>query len=408
MSRFSLLIFLFASITAFAQKVGLDTIARIPKELTEISGMERDASGIIWAINDSGNQPYVYQINERGEIIKKTWIANATNQDWEELTQDDKGNLYIGDFGNNRNNRKDLLVYVVRINHLMKQDTATAQRIEFVYEDQSAFPPEEPKRNFDMEAMVYYKNRLILFSKNRTEPFTGYSNLYQLPTVPGVYEAEKIDSLYLGKGPKELYQLTAAALSPDGKRLALMSYDKFYVVYDFPYGDLIGGRIELFEFEEVSQKESVVWQSDSVLLISDEKSVLGGGNMYALDLSDQIKNNSKVRREEVDVPRKEFGDSLTINVKTELRGPIYYEFYSGEGERVNFGKVGYFDRGDHEFVLAPPEFPNGMYMLNIQIGSRPHAFFVYRYNPVDWEEVKNEFQNNAKERQNRQTKEPDK
>ena len=398
MIRLTLLIFLFTTFTAFAQKVGLDTIATIPDELTEISGMEHDASGIIWAINDSGNEPYVYQINERGEIIKKTWIANATNQDWEELTQDENGNMYIGDFGNNRNNRQDLVVYIVRISDLMKKDTAAAERIEFAYDDQEKFPPNEPRRNFDMEAMVYYKNRLILFSKNRTEPFTGYSNLYQLPTVPGTYEAKKIDSLYLGKGPKELFQLTAAAISPDGKRLVLMSYDKFYLIHDFPYADLIGGRVEQFEFEEVSQKESVVWQSDSILFISDEKSVLGGGNMYALNLSEQIKNNSKVRREEVDVPIKEFGDSLRIQVKTELRGPIYFEFYSGEGERVSFGKVGYFDRGEHEFVLTPPEFQNGMYMLNIQIGSRPHAFFVYRYNPVDWEEVKKEFERNKVER----------
>ena len=153
----------------------------------------------------------------------------------------------------------------------------------------------------------------------------------------------------------------------------------------------------MHEFEEVSQKESVIWNADSTLLISDEKSVLGGGNLYGLNLAPQIKNNSKVRREEVSIPNKEFGDTLLVQFETELRGPVYYEFYSGEGDRVSYGKVGEFERGKHEFELTPDLFNNGMYMLNIQIGSRPHAFFVYRYNPVDWEKVKKEFENQGEE-----------
>jgi hypothetical protein len=31
-------------------------------------------------------------------------------------------------------------------------------------------------------------------------------------------------------------------------------------------------------------------------------------------------------------------------------------------------------------------------MVNIQVGKRPHAFFVYRFTGVDWEKVRGEFE----------------
>ena len=400
--------FQFLMFLAHAQNVQLDTLAKIPEVLTEISGMENAANGAIWAINDSGNDPVVFQIDEKGKVLRSVFIANATNVDWEEMTKDDDGNIYIGDFGNNRNARQDLKVYIVKELDLQKKDTAEAQIIEFAYEDQYAFPPKVEKQNFDMEAMVYYKNRLILFSKNRTKPFTGYTNVYQLPNVPGKYVAAKIDSLNLGEGPRELYQVTGASISPDGLRVLLLSYDKFYIIHDFPYADLVGGRVEMKEFEEVSQKEAIIWKDDSTIVISDEKSVLGGGYLYQLDVASSIKENNKIRKAEVEIPVKEFKDTLLVEFETEVRGKVYYEFYSGEGDRIDFAKVGYFDRGKHSVSLVPGQFKNGMYMLNIQIGSRPHAFFVYRHNAVDWEKVKQEIEKSAIDRQNRKTTEPEK
>jgi sugar lactone lactonase YvrE len=36
-----------------------------------------------------------------------------TNIDWEDITKDKDGNLYVGDFGNNDNERKDLCIYKI-------------------------------------------------------------------------------------------------------------------------------------------------------------------------------------------------------------------------------------------------------------------------------------------------------
>jgi hypothetical protein len=320
------------------------------------------------------------------------------------LAADFDGNIYIGDFGNNRNDRTNLAIYKVHEDELNQKDTVEVQFIYFSYPDQNLFPPDKSQLNFDMEAMLYIYGNLYLFSKNRTEPFNGICNIYELPSEPGTYVSKKLDSINFGNGPKELFQITAADISPDGSRIALMSYDKMYLLHDVPFHDFTGGRMDMIEFVNLSQKESVIFLNDSVLLISDEKSVLGGGNLYAFNIASYIKNNSEVRKHEVTLSSKEFSDTLRVSINTEVRGKIYYEFYSSEGARVDAGTIGEFPRGKSEFILTPPRFPNGIYMLNIQVGKRPHGFFVYRNNPVDWDYVKKEMESPKSPSQNRQTK----
>ncbi len=384
-----------------AQKVALDTLATLPETLNEISAMVEGKNGTIWSLNDSGNPPIIYNMDTSGKILRQIHIANATNVDWEGLAKDPNGNIYIGDFGNNRNDRTDLKIYIVNEADLLKSDSVIAGIIEYTYPDQHGFPPEASQLNFDLEAMVFYFGNLVLFSKNRTDPFTGYTNLYLLPARPGTFVAQKIDSLKLGNGPRELFQITDADLSPDGNSLLLMSYDKFFMVHDFPFNDLVGGRVVQYDFKDVSQKESVAWLTDSTALVSDEKSVLGGGFLYELKLASALKENNAVRKQEVNIPIKQFRDTLRVDFTTEVRGKVFFEFFDGDGNRVSFGTAGFFDRGTHSFNVTPPEFPNGTYMLNIQVGKRPHAFFVYRYTAVDWEKVKAEFEKREEELQKR-------
>ena len=402
-----ILIYLLSLSSVIAQTVQLDTVAELSYELKEISAMVRCGTGGYWALNDSGNEAELFLLDAKGNIKKKVNILNSTNVDWEELARDAYGNIYIGDFGNNRNDRVDLRIYVVRESELLAGTEAPARAISFTYPDQKAFPPDASKQNFDMEAMVWYMDNLWLFSKNRTQPFTGYTNIYKLPTAPGDYKAEKVDSLYLGEGPRELLQITAADISPDGSLLALLSYDKFYLIHDFPYNDLIGGRIEQIALPELSQRESLTFLDDSTLVVADERSVLGGGNMYQIQIAANRKQNALVRKGEVSIPEKEFGDTLLVEVETEVRGKVYWEFLDGEGNRVSYGVVGEFDRGSFAFNLYPKPFPNGTYLLNIQVGKRPHAFFVYRFTGVDWAKVEKDFKERAEEVQKRQTNEPE-
>ena len=61
------------------------------------------------------------RLNSNGKI-KKVVVVNAENNDWEDLTADDKGNLYIGDFGNNHNKRKNLSILKIKSKDLKNKN----------------------------------------------------------------------------------------------------------------------------------------------------------------------------------------------------------------------------------------------------------------------------------------------
>lgn len=132
----------------------------LDKALEETSGLAYVDSTLI-SFNDSGNQPYLYKINpENGKI--KTIKTNAKNYDWEAMATDGQ-NIYIGDFGNNRGNRKDLKIYRFPYSN---DDHWTFDKIyEFQYAQQKDFTPRNVKHNFDAEAMIYHHQNLQIFSK---------------------------------------------------------------------------------------------------------------------------------------------------------------------------------------------------------------------------------------------------
>ena len=186
---------------------------KLPKELTEVSGLYRAAPDSLWWHNDGGHPAELFLTDSRGALLWKTPVPDALNRDWEDLTADDKGNLYIGDFGNNFNRRRDLAIYIFH------PASRRLDSIRFQYPDQQAFPPEPGRQNFDMEACFWFQDSLHLFSKNRLHRGNYYTKHYTLPARPGTYTATLRDSLYLKKRV-----VTAAAISPDGRSAALLAY----------------------------------------------------------------------------------------------------------------------------------------------------------------------------------------
>jgi hypothetical protein len=76
----------------------ITSLYAFPKKLKEVSGITYiPESKLLWVIEDSGNANKIYGLNQR-ENSKSITIQNAENIDWEEITKDKEGNLYIGDF----------------------------------------------------------------------------------------------------------------------------------------------------------------------------------------------------------------------------------------------------------------------------------------------------------------------
>ncbi len=276
MTRLFQVLLLLALVAPFdLQAQHLRRRSRLPHDLKEVSGMTRLPNGALWMLNDGGNTPQLFRFDpEKGSIVE-TLTLPGPNRDWEDLSSDPAGNLYIGDFGNNFNNRRDLCVFRYH------PATGAFDSILFSYPDQSAFPPEHKKDwNFDCEAMVFYGDSLHLFSKNRFKS-NFVTKHYVVPARAGRYVAELRDSIRLKKRV-----VTGAAIGPDGKSIALTAYmlgfncgflpfskaSTFYV-RDFTGTRFFSGkikRVRLPKFLIARQFESVVaWGKDCWLAANE-------------------------------------------------------------------------------------------------------------------------------------------
>src|SRR5205809_1449533 len=72
-------------------------------ELTESSGLiaSRTFPGVFWTHNDQGQIPKLFAITRQGVTLGKFKVTGATISDWEDISIDAAGNLYIADIGNN-------------------------------------------------------------------------------------------------------------------------------------------------------------------------------------------------------------------------------------------------------------------------------------------------------------------
>jgi hypothetical protein len=123
-------------------------------------------------------------LNDQGEITNAINITDATNVDWEDLASDQEGNIYIGDFGNNDNLRKDLCIYKVGKEALASTTTIAAAKTSFSYPNQTAFPPIPSERFYDVEAFIVFQNHSTFLPKTeariQTEVFHCIKSLTNL------------------------------------------------------------------------------------------------------------------------------------------------------------------------------------------------------------------------------------
>lgn len=262
----------------------LEFLGTFPSNLSEVSGLDQDGSGNLWAIEDNGNKDVLYQIDMEGQPIKKLRIENAKNRDWEDLAISKQGTVYIGDFGNNANQRKDLLVYRIPKDELKKK-TPKAEKIKFFYPEQKEFPPKKKKFLFDCEGFFHWNGYLYLFTKNRSRPYSGKTLIYRIPDQKGSYEAEYLGELILCKDQNHC-SVTGADISKDGKTIALIGYGFIYMMTDFSLEDFSNSKIETIDLKYQTQIESVCFLDGNTLLIADEQSKTKGRNLYTFALSD--------------------------------------------------------------------------------------------------------------------------
>jgi len=261
----------------------LTVLADLPYDLEEASGIEKlEGCDLLWMLNDSGNKPIIYGVDTNGKIIREV-VVKAKNNDWEDITSDEEGNLYIADFGNNNNKRRDLRILKINTQDLLVKDEVTAEKIKFSYPLQTKFPPKKKKRFFDAESLLYQNGFLYIFTKSRVTDDYGRTTLYKIPAIKGSHEAQLISTF---KTCTDFHcWITAAAISPDGKKMALLNHQSVLIFTNFLEDDFLSGDVKEYPLGYVSQKEGVVFKDNKTLYITDEKAHLKGGKLYEFSLN---------------------------------------------------------------------------------------------------------------------------
>lgn len=261
----------------------LKTEFSLPKKLKEVSGiaLSQDQK-IIWAIEDAGNKNVVYGLNRQGELVNDVLVENAENNDWEDITKDAAGNIYIGDFGNNENDRQNLSILKLDLKSDSQKSTKVIQTTKFHYEGQTEFPPKKSNLLYDCEAFVEKDGSFYLFTKNRSKGFDGTFLVFQIPNKEGNFEAKLIGKLKLEGGYSDA-AITSAAINSKNE-IVLLTHKNIHVLSGFTANDFNSAKIQKMPLNHNSQKEAVVFVDDKTLLIADEKDKKEGGNVYRFTL----------------------------------------------------------------------------------------------------------------------------
>jgi len=255
---------LFFTVLISCQTGELQVVGDISASLKEVSAIEKvKGSDLLWVIEDAGNKNILYGLNTNGGIATSIQISNAKNKDWEDLTTDKLGNLYIGDFGNNSKKRKHFKIY--KVDSLISTNSkTTAKTINFKL-------PAGVK-SLDFESFFLWGNTFYIFSKD-----SKICQLFKVPNQIGNHVAALI-SEYKFKGKNN--KITSADISEDGKTVVLLCHDKIWKLSHFKADDFFSGKIESQNFNHNSQKEGVCFKNNKNLLITEESNKDINSNIY--------------------------------------------------------------------------------------------------------------------------------
>lgn len=245
---------------------------------TQLADAVNESSGLLytggklWTLNDSGNTPELFRLDSAtGRVLQQVRLSNAANIDWEDLTATAQY-VYVGDFGNNNGNRRDLRILRVAQADLGPAATAaTAEEINFSYPDQADFTPRPNQHNYDCEAFFFANDSLHLFTKDWADLQTRY---YTVPAQPGAHVAH-LKATFNVNG-----LVTAAARNAAGSVVGLLGYNAhdgatfLWLLSGYRGTEFLQAnkrRIELPNAVFIGQAEGLCFVSNTRVFVSNER-----------------------------------------------------------------------------------------------------------------------------------------
>ena len=262
-----------------------------PAGSKEVSGIiaSRHWPGIYWVHNDSGDETRIYPIDRHGRLKKSARAADAPgvlisgviNSDWEDITVDASGNVIIADVGNNSNGRRDLALHYVVEPEPTAGFTALLKSYFVRYPEQKTWPAPKDDFNYDCEGIFTKGDTVYFVTKRRSDSLTRLYRLDQPRT--GVVNVLTPLGDFDVRG-----RATASDLTPDGRRLAVLTYDAVWLFEAATPGgdDWFAGAVYWLPFTGVKGAEAITFDGNDTLLIAAEE---GAGKLYEVPTAKMVK-----------------------------------------------------------------------------------------------------------------------
>lgn len=188
-------------------------------EVTEASGIVASRDDCLWINNDSGDGPFLYAFDQKGQPLGKVELTGAKSVDWEDLAagpmRGKKGRwLYVGDIGDNRSKRADVRIYAI------PEPKPTSGKVEA-----TTFVATYPDGPHNAEALLCdpETGQLTIVTK----VLAKRCGVYQFPNPPQPTNIlKKVGELPIPDGAIPL--VTGGSFRPDGKGVALVTYSHLF------------------------------------------------------------------------------------------------------------------------------------------------------------------------------------
>ncbi len=268
---------LFVASSVFAQKPA--TLATVKdKSISESSGLvaSRTMPGAYWTHNDSGDGPFIYAFDTRGDSFGTFRVSGAAARDWEDIAagpgpQPNRSYLYIGDIGDNDAVRSEVIVYRVAEPLLSTSTRKFTKSRPGSTEPAEAIRLKYPDGRHDAETLlvhprtgnVYIVTKVLIANPvvyEAVAPFTTGQSI----TMRKVGEP-RVPSLFGGA-------ITGGSISPDGRHVALCDYFSGYELV-LPAGssnfdDIWKQKMIGFDLGKRKQGESITYRLDGRALLA--------------------------------------------------------------------------------------------------------------------------------------------
>ena len=212
-----------------------------------------------WTLNDAGNAAELFAVDAQGQLLRRVEVPGARNVDWEDLAVDGQGGLVVADIGDNGCVRAEYTLYLLPEPHPDKPAEHIAP--ESVRAFRFRYPPDVGAQ--DAESLAVRDGVAFVFTKEKER-----SRIFKLD-LPAKPPAEPA-VLQLVAEIKDIALLTAASLSSDGTRMALLSYG---VVWSYewcaaPKAGLVFPPRKRTAL--LGQSEGLCWDGDDLLISCED------------------------------------------------------------------------------------------------------------------------------------------